>query len=209
MNNNNFVIIPLQHALVWWKSTPIHTFPALDPRLPLHAQLPPNTFSLPNTPIAQDTSAHTHALALEALLGGPDLMASRVGICAHASLLAAQLLRVREAWPADVWNKTSKIQVASSFLGSLVCGKWVGMGESEAAATGMWVHGGVQDGYWDDGVMEIVGGSREEGRKVRGWLGEVDLLGGKRVGCVSRYLVDRYGFDPGATSPSLVILFFC
>lgn len=72
------------------------------------------------------------------------------------------------------------------------------MGESEAAATGMWVHGGgAQEGYWDDGVMDIVGGSREEGRKVRGWLGEVDLYGGKRVGCVSRYLVDRYGFDPG------------
>ena len=72
------------------------------------------------------------------------------------------------------------------------------MGESEAQATGMWVHGGqTQDGYWDDGVMEIVGGSREEGRRIRGWLGEVDLVGGKKVGTVSRYLVDRLGFDPG------------
>ena len=148
-----------QHALVWWKSTPIHSFPGLDPRLPLHAQLPPNTFSLPNTPIAQDTSAHTHALALEALLGGPDLMSSRVGVCAHASLLAAQLLRVREN---DAWQKTGKIQVASSFLSSLICADWIGMGESEAQATGMWVHGGqTQNGYWDDGVMEIVGGSRD------------------------------------------------
>jgi len=124
-------------------------------------------------------------------------MASHVGICAHASLLAAQLLRIREAWPSDVWTKTSKVQVASSFLGSLICGKWIGMGESEAAATGMWVHKGQQDGHWDDGVMEIVGGSREEGRKIRGWLGEVELTGGKRVGTVSKYLVDRYGFDPG------------
>jgi len=74
------------------------------------------------------------------------------------------------------------------------------MGESEAAATGMWVHGGTQDGYWDDGVMEIVAGSREEGRKIRGWLGEVDLLGGKRIGSVSKYLGDRYGFDPGKDS---------
>lgn len=122
-------------------------------------------------------------------------MSSRVGICAHASLLAAQLLRVRES---EAWTKTGKVQVASSFIGSLVSGQWIGMGEAEAAATGMWCHGGAQqDGYWDDGVMEIVGGSREEGRKIRGWLGEVDLVGGKRVGTVSRYLVDRYGFDPG------------
>ncbi|KAF8121083.1 hypothetical protein EV363DRAFT_1421574 [Boletus edulis] len=67
-----------QHAVVWWKSTPIPSFPALDPRLPLHSQLPPNTFSLANTPVAQDTSAHTHALVVEALLGGPDIMAARV-----------------------------------------------------------------------------------------------------------------------------------
>jgi xylulokinase len=66
-------------------------------RLPFHSQLPPNTSSLPNTLVTQDTSAHTHALALEALLGGPDLMAVRVGTCANASLLAAQLLRVRES----------------------------------------------------------------------------------------------------------------
>lgn len=126
-------------------------------------------------------------------------MSSRVGICAHASLLAAQLLRVREN---EAWTKTGKIQVASSFIGSLIAGQWIGMGESEAAATGMWVHGGQQqDGYWDEGVMEIVGGSREEGRKIRGWLGEVDLVGGKRVGNVSRYLVDRYGFDPGNMAP--------
>lgn len=130
-------------------------------------------------------------------------MASRVGICAHASLLAAQLLRIREAWPSDVWTKTGKVQVASSFLGSLICGKWVGMGEAEAAATGMWVHGGQQDGYWDEGVMEIVGGSREEGRKIRGWLGEVELAGGKRVGHVSKYMVDRYGFDPGTQLTAL------
>lgn len=68
----------------------------------------------------------------------------------------------------------------------------------------MWVHGGTQEGYWDDGVMEIVGGNREEGRKIRGWLGDVDLTGGKRVGNVSQYLVDRYGLDPGM----LVLLFW-
>ena len=83
------------------------------------------------------------------------------------------------------------------------------MGESEAQATGMWVHGGqTQDGYWDDGVMEIVGGSREEGRKIRAWLGEVDLVGGKKVGTVSRYLVDRHGFDPGMNF-SLVLRIRC
>ncbi|KAL6306539.1 actin-like ATPase domain-containing protein [Sparassis latifolia] len=179
----------------------IPQLPNLDPRLPAHVQIPPTALSLPNSPVAQDTSAHTHALALEAALGGPDIMAARVGTCAHASLLAAQLLRVREAWP-EVWARTGRVQVASSFLASLVCGGLVGMGEGEACATGMFVHGGAAAGtqsHWDEGVMEIIGGNKEEGRRIWAWLGDVDVSGGRRrIGNVSRYLVDRYGFDPEA-----------
>ncbi|TFK51177.1 D-xylulose kinase [Heliocybe sulcata] len=185
-----------QHALIWWKSSPIPSFPALDSRLPLYSQITAQTFSLPNAPIAQDTSAHTHALALEAALGGPDHMAARVGICASPALTAAQFLKVREAAP-DIWNRTGRVQVASAFLASLVCAQWVPMSEAEACATGMWLH---DAGDWDDGVLDIVGGSREDGRKMRGWLGEVDVVGcGRRVGTISRYLVERYGFDPGAS----------
>lgn len=127
-------------------------------------------------------------------------MAARVGTCAHASLVAAQMLRVRETWHQEVWARTGRVQLASAFLGSLVSGKWMGMGESEACSTGMWVHGqqGQGGGYWDEGVLDIVGGSREDGRRVRGWLGDVDVSGGgRRAGNVSRYLVERYGFDPG------------
>ncbi|KAG6895911.1 hypothetical protein C0992_011637 [Termitomyces sp. T32_za158] len=164
-------------------------------------------FSLPNVPTASDTSSHTHALAIETLLGGPDLMASRVGTCASSSLVAAQLLRVRETWPQDVWARTGRVQLASAFMSSLIAGKWMGMGEAEACTTGMWVHGAnvnalnpgqpASSGFWDEGVLDIVGGSREEGRRVRGWLGDVDVSGGgRRAGNVSRYLVERYGFEP-------------
>jgi xylulokinase len=140
-------------------------------------------------------------------------MAMRVGTSANASLIAAQMLRVREAWHGEVWARTGRVQVASAFLGSLVAGKWMGMGESEAAVSGLWSHGGGQGqtngggpvggGQWDEGVLEIVGGSREEGRRVRGWLGDVDVSGGSRkAGTVSKYLVERYGFDPGPSHPS-------
>ncbi|EEB94932.1 hypothetical protein MPER_06179, partial [Moniliophthora perniciosa FA553] len=185
-----------QHALVWWKSTSIPSLSSLDPHAPLHNHFPAPSFSLPNTPTAQDTSAHTHALAIEALLGGPDRMAQRVGTCATASLVAAQLLRVREIWPQEVWSRTGRVQLASAFLASLISGKWVPMSESEACATGIWVHNPNAAGFWDENVLDIVGGSREEGRRVRGWLGEVDTSGGARkIGNVSRYLVERFGFD--------------
>ena len=125
-------------------------------------------------------------------------MAARVGTCAQSSLIAAQLLRVREAWP-DVWARTGRVQVASAFLCSMMCGSWVGINEPEACATGMWVHGtSSSPGHWDEGVLEIIGGNREEGRRIRTWLGDVDLSGGgRKIGMISRYLVDRYRFDHG------------
>lgn len=127
-------------------------------------------------------------------------MAARVGTAATPSMVAAQLFRIRETWQQEVWARTGRVQLASAFLCSLFSGKWIPMGEAEACATGMWVHGAGSGspGHWDEGVLDIVGGSREEGRRVRGWLGEVDTSGGgRRAGNVSRYLVERYRFDPG------------
>lgn len=185
-----------QQALVWWKSTPLPALSSLDPGLSLPAHFPAASFSLPQTPTSQDISSHPHALAIESTLGGADAMARRVGISAggNASMLAAQMFRVREMWGKEVWVRTGRVQVASKFLESLVGGKWAGIGEAEACLSGMW---NVQSGVWDEGVLDIVGGSREEGRRVRGWLGDVDVNGGgRKAGYVSRYLVDRYGFDP-------------
>ncbi|KAG6827864.1 hypothetical protein H0H92_010162 [Tricholoma furcatifolium] len=196
-----------QHALVWWKSTAVPSLSTLDPHVSLQNHFPVHLFSLPHVPTASDTSSHTHALAIEGLLGGPEHMASRVGTCASSSLVAAQLLRVRESWPQEVWARTGRVQLASAFLGSLIAGKWMPMGEAEACSTGMWVHGANTNstnpgqpsgsGYWDEGILDIIGGSREEGRRVRGWLGDVDTSGGgRRAGNISRYLVERYGFEP-------------
>jgi xylulokinase len=193
-----------QQALVWWKISPVSPLQTVESRLPLHTQLV-SSFSLPNAAVAQDMSAHTHALALEAALGGPELMAARVGTCAQSSLIAAQLLRVREAWP-EIWRSTGRVQLASSFLASLMTGTLVGMGEAEASSTGLWVHSTTPGtaSHWDEGVMEIIGGNRDEGRRIWGWLGDVDTSGGRRrIGNVSRYLVERYGFDPGACAPSI------
>jgi xylulokinase len=197
-----------QAALVWWRSPALPKF-SVEHALAQH--LTSTHFSLPHTPTALDAAAHTHALALEAALGGPDRMAGRVGTCAFPSLPAAQLLRVREQRP-DVWAITSRIQTAASFLASLITGQFVDMTEAEACSTGMWVHvppgtgtGAAAQptttGHWDEGVLDIVGGAREEGKKVREWLGNVDaVLGGRRVGTVSQYLAFRYGFDSGKAS---------
>ncbi|KAF5345646.1 hypothetical protein D9756_011239 [Leucocoprinus leucothites] len=188
-----------QHALVWWKSTTVPSLSSLDSSLPFQSHFSKHIFSLPNTPISQDTASHSHAIIIENLLGGAERMAARVGTAATPAMVAAQLLRVRETWQQEVWARTGRIQLASAFLCSLLTGKWIPMGEAEACATGMWVHSTTPGtpSHWDEGTLDIVGGSREEGRRVRGWLGDVDTTGGgRRAGNVSRYLVERYRFDP-------------
>ena len=107
-------------------------------------------------------------------------MAASIGTAANTSMVSAQLLRVRETWLQEVWARTGRVQLASAFLASLVAGKWTSMGESEACATGAWVHVASHNatGHWNEDVLDIVGGSKEEGRRVRGWLGDVDVSGG-------------------------------
>lgn len=124
-------------------------------------------------------------------------MANRVGTASTPSLVAAQLLRVRESSP-DVWARTGRVQMASSFLASLLSGSWVGMSEAEACATGLWHHSTDGRGLWDDEVLALVAGSPEEARRVRSWLGDVDVSGGgRRVATVSKYMQERYGLEPG------------
>ncbi|KAG2113299.1 hypothetical protein BD769DRAFT_1491024 [Suillus cothurnatus] len=66
--------------------------------------------------------------------------------------------------------------------------------------TGIWVHvnagagagaqGAAGLGRWDEGVLEIVGGSREEGRRIRTWLGDMEVAGGRKA-----VHTERYGFE--------------
>jgi xylulokinase len=174
---------------------------------------------MPNTSTPLDNSATTHALAIENALGGPDRMASRVGTAAHPALPAARLLHVREMRP-EVWASTRRVQFASTFLASLLLGQPAHMSESDACASGMWTHsptppgtnppipGSGQGSRWDDAVLDIVGGSRAEGQRIREWFGTVETTGGgRRLGTISQFASERYGFDPGwceRSTPGLV-----
>ncbi|KAI5118736.1 hypothetical protein M0805_000065 [Coniferiporia weirii] len=189
-----------QHACVWWKSSmPAPLLRFNDPSRTIHEHLfgAGNPFSLPNTPVAQDTATLPQALALEHALGGPDKTAARLGTPAHASLTAAHALRMRETQP-EIWRRTGRITLASTLLCSLLLGTWAPTAESEACATGMWSHA---QRAWDDAVLEIVAGSSafEHAGRLKMMLGDVDTQGGgRKAGHISSYFVDRYGFSPDA-----------
>lgn len=120
-------------------------------------------------------------------------MAARVGVAAHPSLVAVQCMKIREGNP-DAWRKTARVTMASTFLSSLLAGSFLQMAESEVTSTGLW---NAQTASWDMGALEVVSGSPDQARRFAEMLGGVEMYGGKHVGTIGQYFVERYGFDKG------------
>lgn len=144
-------------------------------------------------PVVHDNSAVRHALSLENSLGGPEAMANQVGATAHASLLAAQILCLRDTKP-EVWAKTSRIAVASSFISSILTGKVTPFYESEAAGTGLY---SVSKEQWEDKVLSVVSGSDGPAR-LKSALGSVERSTVSPIGQIASYFTAKYGLDSGA-----------
>lgn len=68
------------------------------------------------------------------------------------------------------------------------------MSESEISATGLWDH---SKGWWDEPMLELLSGTKEEAVRLRTMLGEVERTGNKNLGSVAPYFVDRYGLSRG------------
>jgi xylulokinase len=194
-----------QNATVWWTQESSTQLASLSSQQSLHTQLGSSkTFALLHTPSPHDASTATQAQAIEAALGGPDNMAHRVGTAAHASLAAAQAMKIREGNP-EAWTRTARggrLSLASALIPTLLLGRWAALGVAEVAGTGMW---NAQLRQWDELTLEIVAGSSEGGRLLKGLLGAVQLDPGRKSGTIAPYFVERYGFDQGMHIPSFTL----
>ncbi|KZT35969.1 hypothetical protein SISSUDRAFT_1071671 [Sistotremastrum suecicum HHB10207 ss-3] len=187
-----------QNASVWWTSESLSQLENLNPARTLHDQLGTlRTFSVLNTPAvgpasAQDTSSHAHVL--ENALGGPEEMASRVGVSAHQSLFAVQIMQCRERNGVAHRIRTGRISTAASFLCSLFIRKWAPINASQACISGMWNHAANN---WDDAALGVVAGEYDDVKGLREHLGAVTT--DVEAGIISPYFVERYRFDKGTT----------
>jgi xylulokinase len=200
------------HAPIWLASTGQGPFPPLDPSLALYQQIY-DQLTLSYVPLPADFTSHAPAMALEAALGGPDKMAYRVGITGHTSLLAAQIMRLREH-NEEAWRRTHKVGTSNTFLEGIFSGAW-SFSMEDAWLSGMWNIGSAKTAGgssvngrstpststpgWDKNASDYVAGGPVEGQHLRDSMGEVNTDTRSRTHPISRYWVDRYGFDPGMT----------
>lgn len=135
-------------------------------------------------------TATPQALALEHSVGGPAALSRLTGRRGLSHSPSAQILKARQE-DSTLLPATGHISLASSLLCSILTSKIQGLCESDAASTGLW---DVEGRKWDAKLCEAAGG--KEG-VLQDLLGPVDLDGSRVVGCVSEWLLGRYGFDRG------------
>lgn len=102
-------------------------------------------------------------------------------------------MRMRHKRP-EVYEKTARVSLVSSFLASLFLGSIAPMDISDVCGMNLW---DIPSNSWSCPLLELAaGGSGEAADALRRKLGEVRHDGGGSMGRISSYFAGRYGLAP-------------
>jgi xylulokinase len=100
-------------------------------------------------------------------------------------------LRFHKKYP-DVYKKTSRISLVSSFLASVFLGKVAPFDISDVCGMNLW---DIEAGSWSEPLLHLAAG--QDGiDDLRAKLGEVREDGGGSLGFISSYFIKKYNFSP-------------
>ncbi|KKK18125.1 D-xylulose kinase, partial [Aspergillus ochraceoroseus] len=105
-----------------------------------------------------------------------------------------QILRFQRKYP-DIYRKTTRISLVSSFLASLFLGHIAPFDISDVCGMNLW---NIKKGAYDEELLKLCAGSSGV-EDLKHKLGEVPEDGGFHLGKVDPYYVQRYGFSPDCT----------
>jgi xylulokinase len=204
---------------VYWTSKAESILSSLDVAKPLHSQLE-EAFSLPNAPIWQDSSTAAECRYIESAVGGAQALSDRTGSRAYERFTGSQIAKVSKSVCAvvpqsqrrdylkvhrskpEAWSNTTHISLISSFLASLFTGRIAPIEVADASGMNLM---SIKDLHWDDEILKICGGKELESK-----LGSQPVPGGTSLGKLSRWWVEKHGFNSGLiwfNLPSMHILF--
>ena len=106
-------------------------------------------------------------------------------------------MRFKRTDPA-AYAQTDRISLVSSAITTLLCldGEVKGIDESDACGMNLWTMDDRARG-WNEKVLDVVAGQQQGGaEELKRKLGKVETDGGKVVGMIGRWYVERYGFHP-------------
>ncbi|WWC72810.1 uncharacterized protein I206_106774 [Kwoniella pini CBS 10737] len=154
-----------------------------------------NAFSRSIVPNWQDSSTTRECNALEDAVGGAKALAHITGSKAHERFTGAQIMRFRRIDSAG-YEATDRISLVSSAITTLLCldGEVKGIDESDVCGMNLWTMNKRERG-WSQVLLEAIAGSEGAAELARK-LGRVETDGGRPVGHVGSWYVQRYGFSP-------------
>jgi xylulokinase len=163
----------------------------IDPSKPLLDQMK-GAFSRQVIPNWQDSSTTLECREIEAAAGGAEQLALITGSKAHERFTGPQIMRWKKAHP-DQWKNTSRIGLVSSYLTTLLCldGEIKGIDESDVCGMNLWTMNTPKRG-WNKEILGVIAG--DEADKLGSMLGEVERDGGRPVGKIGRWFIERFGF---------------
>ncbi|CAI7579186.1 hypothetical protein PCG10_006973 [Penicillium crustosum] len=182
-----------QHGSVYWGQNAESLLRNLDSSKSLEAQLE-GAFSHPYSPNWQDSSTQKECDEFDAALGDREHLAQATGSKAHHRFTGPQILRFTRKHP-EIYEKTSRISLVSSFLASLFLGHVAPFDISDVCGMNLW---NIKKGEYDERLIQLCSGvfGVEDLKKK---LGEVPEDGGLHLGSVHPYFVERFGFSPDCT----------
>lgn len=196
----------MQHGSVYWSESAPSALANLSKSSSLIEGLL-GAFAWDKSPNWQDHSTVKEAKDFEKVAGDGDGLAKLTGSRAHHRFTGLQIRKLATRAGPDLYKKTSRISLVSSFLASVLLGKITTI--EHADACGMNVYNIEKQDYEDDllavaaGAHTKLDGASEEDSKaalkaLKEKLGPVDPIHYKADGQVSSYFVEKYGFSPDA-----------
>ncbi|BFZ56627.1 hypothetical protein PYCC9005_003674 [Savitreella phatthalungensis] len=179
-----------QHGTIYWNSTASSTLASLDPSLSLADNLR-GCLAYDRSPNWQDASTQEECEAFEHAVGGPHQLAKITGSKAHHRFSGPQIARLRKTKP-DVYANTDAISLVSSFLCSLWLGKLAPVDPADICGMNLW---DVEAENWHGGLLAVCGGGEDGVDKLARKLPKVCMNASERLGGVSPYFVEKYGFS--------------
>ncbi|XP_046492636.1 xylulose kinase [Neodiprion pinetum] len=172
-----------QHGTVYWGKGSGNQLKNLDPDKFLHEQLA-TFFSVGLSPVWMDSSTSEQCRILEEAVGGPQKLAEITGSRAYERFSGAQIAKIAHYKP-DAYASTERISLVSSFAATLFLGDFAPIDLSDGSGTNLL---DIRTKDWCDQLLEACApGLRERlGSPVPSYT---------NLGPVSKYLVERFGFD--------------
>ncbi|KAA8896035.1 hypothetical protein FN846DRAFT_921904 [Sphaerosporella brunnea] len=182
-----------QHGSVYWSDKAEQILASLNPNSSLVEQLSPDGFTHKWSPNWQDHSTQTECEQFEQAAGDGEALARITGSRAHHRFTGPQIKKFHRRHP-EVYEKTARISLVSSFLCSIFLGRIAPLDISDVCGMNLW---DIKNDDWDQSLLTLTTEGEKGGvAALTAKLGDVERTHGKNLGKISPWFVDRFGFSP-------------